>query len=402
MDENNNEGKSTNQVKEVMKREAKSFGKRLTFEFLKWAAPAIGMFFLVLLMVGLVNAIFKSTIDSIKSAKEESNIKVAVGVYDSTILGAAEQVYQEQKDWTYWSKIDDPNALSTLLAPVELQLTNSHKSTCCASYVGCVLYVSGYCSSAELGNSFMQPYRIEEALLKNRDGWQLITNVNEIQPGDIVFHDYEGTTIDINNQDFYHVDIYAGDNIFYSSSQKVTVGNWKTAYTYTWAYRPIKAPRFEPVTKYAPTDQLVYLDENGEYKLVAPNLAELILNKLKDQKLNNELAGFTEEITGDTTNTGEEKTEAELRAELQDMIDKYIKVETNTTLPLISDWYEWYDRLFGIDGMIKIQRASAKGIDGADDIKTDTASGSDEETEDENIIDGAGFAKRTNKTTKIH
>ena len=59
---------------------------------------------------------------------------------------------------------------------------------------------------------------------------------------------------------------------------------------------------------------IVYLGENGEYKITVENIADQILENLETQKIDNEAAGFS------TDN-------------LDNMIDKYIKAEIQTTYP---------------------------------------------------------------------
>lgn len=59
---------------------------------------------------------------------------------------------------------------------------------------------------------------------------------------------------------------------------------------------------------------IVYLGENGEYKISVENLADQILENLETKKINNEAVGFTSD-------------------NLDNMIDKYIKAEIQTTYP---------------------------------------------------------------------
>jgi len=373
MDENE-ESKLGSAVKDVAKQGAKSLGNMAVKKVAHWAAPVIGWLLAILLAAGVINAIPHLIIYTIRNALFGSDTKttqVAVGTYDNTILGAAEQVYQEQKDWTYYTDFPgdyEKDQLPTLKAPVEIQLNNPDKSTCCASYVSCVLYASGYFTSAEIGYNFAQPHVVEE-ILKSAN-WQRIDNLDEIEAGDIVFCDHEGNTTDSNNTTYEHVEIYAGNNEFYSSSQKISKAAWKSGYAYLWAYRPIDGPKNDPPMKYSSSDQLIVLGDDGKYKLSVENLAEIILQELQDQKVDNEQAQFVTDTDTDTDTNADDVKEPEegftpeQLAELQDMIDKYIKVEANTTLPHIYDkWFHWLERLTEshIDGMIKVKRQSADG-----------------------------------------
>lgn len=80
---------------------------------------------------------------------------------------------------------------------------------------------------------------------------------------------------------------------------------------------------------------IVYLGDNGEYKISVENLADQILENLETQKINNEAVGFSSD-------------------DLDNMIDKYIKAEIQTTYPETGASGNEFD------GIIKIYRASAE------------------------------------------
>mgnify|MGYP003473387326 FL=1 len=89
----------------------------------------------------------------------------------------------------------------------------------------------------------------------------------------------------------------------------------------------------------AETAKMVYLGDNGEYKISVEDLADQILEELENNKVDNEEAGFSSD-------------------DLDNMIDKYIKAEIQTTYPKTGASGNDFD------GIIKIYRASADAEDG--------------------------------------
>lgn len=79
-------------------------------------------------------------------------------------------------------------------------------------------------------------------------------------------------------------------------------------------------------------ESVVYIDDNGYYKLKDENLAEKILEELKAQQVDTKEAGFDEDEFGN-------------------MIDKYIQAEVKTSLPKTG-------KSSKLDGTITIRRAS--------------------------------------------
>lgn len=315
--------------------------------------PYIGIFFIILLALGCILAVqfvIQDIIDSVLGIFSANADNAIVTEYSSDILEAAEQIYQEQKEWTYFTQIkgktyDEQLATLTWAYRVDLQLVNKNKSTCCASYVACVLYATGYFTVEEMGYNFHQPHAIDE-ILNKAEGWIRIEDVNEIQPGDIVFRDNEGMTYDAhNNNSFDHVEIYAGDNYFYSSSQLTYKGTIKGEWNYTWAYRPTEGPKNPPATRTPEgyNGQIVSIDKDGSYKLNSKDLADDILEQLRSKKIDNGKWGF--DIN-----------------ELENMIEKYIDAEVKTSFPQTEHPNN------EIDGMIKIKRALA--AENTDENKT--------------------------------
>lgn len=152
----------------------------------------------------------------------------------SDILQAADEVHQYQITWTYsvggdlyWNNI-------------EKSLNNPNKVTCCATYVSCVVYKSGYFTEAQMNQFRNYNYCPELYNDLVNAGWQVISSYNELEPGDIVFMNYNngGATYD-------HVQIYAGNDTWYNAGSTGAIqraspysqGNWAKTNFYV-ALRP--------------------------------------------------------------------------------------------------------------------------------------------------------------------
>jgi len=162
-----------------------------------------------------------------------------LGKWHSTridILQAADEVHQKQLSWTYYSKGSD-----LYWNDIEKSLNNPNKVTCCATYVSCVIYKAGYFTEAQM-NQFSN-YNYCPSLYNDltKAGWQVIKSYNELEPGDIVFMNYN------DGEEIYdHVQIYAGDNTWYNAGSTEAIqraspysqGNWAEENFYV-ALRPI-------------------------------------------------------------------------------------------------------------------------------------------------------------------
>lgn len=89
------------------------------------------------------------------------------------------------------------------------QARNGSKTTCCATFVSWVLQEAGYLTDSEHTNSSTALYKC----LKTSKGFIEIKNISELQPGDILFYDYNSNMVD----GLDHVEIYAGDGKSYSA-----------------------------------------------------------------------------------------------------------------------------------------------------------------------------------------
>ena len=122
------------------------------------------------------------------------------------ILSIADQVHQEEIDWSYYV-----NSSDLYWNNIEMSINNPNKATCCATYVSCVLYRAGFYSESEM-NSFN--YNECTALfnfLKNA-GWNEISSYDDLEAGDIVFMNYND-----GGKDYDHVQIYAGEDTWYNA-----------------------------------------------------------------------------------------------------------------------------------------------------------------------------------------
>lgn len=122
------------------------------------------------------------------------------------LLQIADEVHQQQITWEYSAGGD------LYWNNIEMSLNNPNKVTCCATYVSCVIYKAGYFTEAQM-NQFSN-YNYCPSLYQDliNAGWQLINTYDELEPGDIVFMNYNngGTVYD-------HVQIYAGDDTWYNA-----------------------------------------------------------------------------------------------------------------------------------------------------------------------------------------
>ena len=159
--------------------------------------------------------------------------------YAHRMLKAAQEVHDDEIDWIYYT--EHPLGVNSLInSDIEGQLNNPNKTTCCSTYVSCVLYKAGYFTEAEM-NSFHYhgPAWIEYWL--NKEKWKKITNKDDFKPGDIVFMDKKDT------EGYDHVQIYAGDWTWYNAGStefiqspapyKNEIG-WTIEFDSWWARRP--------------------------------------------------------------------------------------------------------------------------------------------------------------------
>lgn len=119
----------------------------------------------------------------------------------SGILQVADQIHQQEITWLYYE--DAGGGL--FWNDIEKSLNNPNKVTCCATYVGCVLYKAGYFTESQM-NSFNYNFCPTFYSYLESQGWSKINSYNDLEPGDIVF---------LNNCG--HVQIYAGNDTWYNA-----------------------------------------------------------------------------------------------------------------------------------------------------------------------------------------
>jgi len=354
MEENNNNEKTIlDKGKDEAKKQTKKFSSKIFRKILIKLLPFIGGFFLILLVAGLILAIpeiIKQTFNSLLGITDSISGTVK-SQYSSDLLETAQQVHDEERDWVYYT--DHELGLNSLESSVQLALTNNNESTSCATYVSCVLYASGHFTAEEI-NQFNFNFASEVDKLLNSNGWEKIEGKENLKAGDIIIG-CESTG------EISHVQIYVSENKLYTacdtyeiqgSAPKVTNENWISKYVTWWAYRqPSSGPTNPPAERELHNGELIHIDKNGAYKLNVKDLPEQILKELEDQKVNNEVMGFAQEVQ--LTDGTESTDTTEDQEVLKDMIQRYIEAEVKTTYP------ETKREGNEIDGIIKIKRASA-------------------------------------------
>lgn len=127
---------------------------------------------------------------------------------------------------------------------IEQSINHPKKLTCCATYVSSVLYLAGYFKAEEMtnANGFNYNYQVSISDKFKSLGWKKITEQSQLQPGDIVFMEYNSGNAHFPD----HVQIYAGNDKWYNAGADMyiqspapysTSSNWTSGLTW-WAYRP--------------------------------------------------------------------------------------------------------------------------------------------------------------------
>ena len=119
------------------------------------------------------------------------------------IIEIADQLHQAQITWTY----SDGGTL--YWNDIEMSINNPNNVTCCATFVSSVLYLSGLFTEEQM-NSFNYNYCPTLYSFLTNNGWKSITSYDDLEPGDVVFLDYE------RDGSYDHVQLYAGNDTWYS------------------------------------------------------------------------------------------------------------------------------------------------------------------------------------------
>ena len=140
------------------------------------------------------------------------------------ILSAADKVHNDEITWTY-------SQSSLYWNNIEMSLNNPNKTTCCATFVSCAIYVAGYFTEEQM-NSFNYNYCPTLYDFLKAAGWEEITSYDQLQAGDVVFE-----------RNFGHVQLYAGDNTWYNAGSTSAIQRASPYYSYeasqfTTAMRP--------------------------------------------------------------------------------------------------------------------------------------------------------------------
>ena len=156
------------------------------------------------------------------SANEEEIFTYEAGL-GGTILEVADQLHQAQINWTYSVGGD------LFRNNIELSINNPNQVTCCATYVSSVLYLSG-CFTEEEMNSFNYNSSNELYDFLERAGWQIIQNYSDLQAGDVVFMDSS-----LNKATIGHVQLYAGDGLWYNAGETEAIQRTSPYSQGSWA-----------------------------------------------------------------------------------------------------------------------------------------------------------------------
>ena len=110
--------------------------------------------------------------------------------------------------------------------------SKSKKKVCCATYVSWVLQESGYLSDSEHTNGATSLY----SLLVNK-GWKQVSSVSNAKAGDIFFYSDNG------NKDYYHTDIYAGNNKVWNAGNDNDILSNNPTSIYSTPAKILRAPK---------------------------------------------------------------------------------------------------------------------------------------------------------------
>ena len=160
----------------------------------------------------------------------------------SSIMEAAEKVHKkyEEGQWCYYTdnRPDCNNGGTLYWNNIEMSLNNPGKKTCCATFIGEVLYVEGIFTEDEINSYNYNSVWYEDQFLIEK-GWKKITNYDDLQAGDIVIMGN-----DIGHTQYEHTQLYAGDGTWYNAGSTNSIrkdspytgSNYERAH-FSWAYR---------------------------------------------------------------------------------------------------------------------------------------------------------------------
>lgn len=165
------------------------------------------------------------------------------------LLSAANEIatFWSSERFVYFS--DDNYSHNLVSYDIERSINNPSKGTCCATLVGAALYRSGLVTLDQINSTGYNGAK-EIAELLDGMNWQIITSVNDLQPGDVVFMGIsDSIPITLSNGVTYdesHVQIYAGGNNWYNAGgtssiqapQPTTQGSDYVARYFSFAMRP--------------------------------------------------------------------------------------------------------------------------------------------------------------------
>lgn len=143
-----------------------------------------------------------------------TNQKKFYGGSGGTILECAEYIHKYMEDNNYNYCVYGGNSYEECAAFGRSHFLSStfaksqednHPQTCCATFVSWVLQDAGYMTEEEHNRYGCNGALNIARFLENQKGWTRISDVSQLEPGDVMVYNYG------------HVQIYAGDNTYYNA-----------------------------------------------------------------------------------------------------------------------------------------------------------------------------------------
>lgn len=149
-------------------------------------------------------------------SNEQEIFTFVKGTYSAIIAGdlleAAEIVHTkyETEKWTY-------STSGLYYGDIKKSMAHPKKITCCATFVSEALYSSGLLTEEEINSMPYNGTGIHGSLLALEGRFMKISRYEDLQPGDIVFMEYQ------TKGKIGHVQIYAGDQTWYNAGTTTAI-----------------------------------------------------------------------------------------------------------------------------------------------------------------------------------
>lgn len=153
------------------------------------------------------------------------------------IMDAAELISKKysREGWTYGE--------AGIFSGIVNSINNPSKQTVCATYINQVLYTAHIFDAATIDKEAYNSAGGTAGFL-SRSGWIKITNFDDLKKGDIVFMDYSENHCRSGVEDVGHVQLYAGNNLWYNAGSSTAIVSSPYAISsdyiksrFRWAFR---------------------------------------------------------------------------------------------------------------------------------------------------------------------